>query len=177
MYSFSADYNITVESYHSIIFWVGVAQIVFYALYAMLASALMVRSEKFVFLTLIIMCGVRLVTTGLLFMVGFYLVFQIGFAFVMEIVSFMLIIYIGKSKKSLENNPERWKTIGIVGILAECIPFVRYIQYVFDTNVSTTLSLTAVLVPCFSAAAIYATAYWVAYPYISYDGEEEESEE
>lgn len=169
MYSFSANYNITVESYHSIIFWVGIAQIIFYSLYIMLASALMVKSEKLVFLTLIIMCVIRLLTIMLLFLVGFYLVFQIGFAFVMEIVSFMLIIYMGKSEKLLKNNSEHWKTIGAVGILGECIPFVRYIQYVFDTNVNITVSITAVLVPCFSAATTYAAAYWTAYPYLSYD--------
>ncbi len=166
MYSFSADYNITVDSYNRIIWWVGISQIVFYALYGVLASALMVRKKKFAIITLEIMCLVRCISLALLFVIGFYLVFQIGFSFLMEIVTFILIIHMNNTPQALINNPDRWKTIGTVGVLSECIPFVQYIQYVFDTNVSIVQSFTAVMVPIFVGVTIYALAFYFAYPYL-----------
>ena len=157
-YSFSASSDLTPEEYSTAVTFISISLFVYYTMYLVAAALLILRSRKYMMMTLLIMSGARLVSLLLMFRPGFQMVFQFGFEAALEILAFLCTAYIyknvGKNKKLYDSRI----TVCVLGVLAESVPLLRNFQFLFLEGPNITAKISAVLLPVSVAVFIITIA-------------------
>ena len=162
-YSFSSD-RLTFDEFEMTVRLYAIVQLVYYLIFLPYGFFETSGKGKALSITLVIMSVFKLAMIAILFRLGMYMVFQLGFGAAMEIFAFVNLFGISKSEKILLKNPDRWRTVGIAAIIAESIHLLQMIQYIF-TDIPFFTKLSVILLPCVTAALLFITAFKLAYPY------------
>lgn len=157
-YSFYAPSELAPEEFVSAVSFISISLFVYYTMFLVAAALLILRSRRYMIMTLLIMAGARLVSLLLMFRPGFSMVFQFGFETLLEIVAYLCIAYIyknvGRNKKLYDSRI----TVCVLGVLAETVPLLRNFQYLFLDGLSITAKISALMVPCSVAVFIILVA-------------------
>ena len=157
-YSFSADAGLSREDFNRIMSFITVALVIYYTLFLVVASLMILKSKKHIPLLLVLMALLKLCTLILMFRPGRNMVFQLGFESVVEIIALLSIAYMYKNIRKNAKLYDSRVTICIIGAVAEITPFLRNLQFMFYKQTNVPVKLCIAVLPCATAAFFVLTA-------------------
>ncbi len=152
-YAFSAPLSLTLEDFSTSVTFIAIAMFVYYTMFLIAAVLLILPSRRYLMHTLLIAAAARLTALVLMFRPGFTMVFQFGFEALMEIAALVCTAFLcrhvrRKRKKLYESRV----TVCVLAVLAEAVPLLRNIQYLFLSDLTLGAKLGAIMLPVCTAA-------------------------
>ncbi len=158
-YSFASDVNLSLDDFNTFLVFTAIVLFVYYSMFLVISCLLFLRIHRHLNIIFFIMAILKITTIVMMFIPGNNMVFQFGFEAIMEVLALLCIIYIRRNSHEGEGVLINRVTIGIIGILAECIPLIRNVQFLFFDDMNPFVRISIIMLPCLTAAFIFVFSF------------------
>ena len=158
-YSFATDVNLSMDDFDTFLVFTSIVLFVYYSMFLVLSCMLFLRIQRRLNIIFFIMAVIKIIIIAMMFVPGNNMVFQFGFEALMEALALLCIIYIRRNSQGGEGMIINRLTIGIIGILAECIPLIRNMQFLFFDDMNPFVRISIIALPCLTAAFIFVYSF------------------
>lgn len=154
-YDISMNSNLSYEGFQSLLTFYGITMFVYYVMYLVMSCRILLKVDDHMTAVLIVMVSMKVITIGMMFIVGFSMLFRLGFETFLELVALVCLMILRKGIRTHERFYDSRFSVGIIAILAEAIPLIRNLQLLFLDDVNVFVRIAMILLPITTAATLF----------------------